>query len=202
MTPERDICASEAFSLVAGKHSSLCPVKHCRKAKGPKKLLCHAHHQALLRLRYPVKQAWRGLLARAKRRGLACTITLDDFRHICEATGYAKERRTNGNSLTLDRIDRRHGYELWNVRVITLSENSLKGLTEKWVVRNGIEIPWERIDIDAWQAIEAQRQAMRESKVAEKINRWSADIDEDEEVDSAIFDIPDFIATINPNNPF
>jgi len=69
--------------------------------------------------------------ARAKAKGLLCTITKADIviPSICPVLGIPirpNAGRHDDNSPTLDRIYAEHGYTRWNVRVISYRANNLK----------------------------------------------------------------------------
>lgn len=73
----------------------------------------------------------RSARGRAKKRGLLCTITINDFEipTVCPVLGIslAFENRTQeDNSPSLDRIDNSKGYVSGNVMVISFRANKLK----------------------------------------------------------------------------
>ena len=63
----------------------------------------------------------------ARKRDLAFTITLAQFKEFCSRTGYLHRRGTKSDSLTIDRIDHSKGYHVGNVVLTTHLENSTKG---------------------------------------------------------------------------
>lgn len=62
----------------------------------------------------------------AKRRNKVFTLTLEQFKQFCEETDYINKRGKTGKSASIDRIDNNKGYEIGNIRILTLSENSAK----------------------------------------------------------------------------
>lgn len=86
----------------------------------------------------------------------AWTITLDNFRDWCIATGYHLKTGRTASSMTLDRKDNRFGYHIWNLQGLTLAQNSAKstlgegghyvtdaaGVTHYVFVQDGIEYPF------------------------------------------------------------
>jgi hypothetical protein len=69
--------------------------------------------------------------ARAKAKGLVFRLSKEHIPipNFCPVLGIAiqmNEGRHNDNSPTIDRIDPRHGYVPWNVRVISYRANNLK----------------------------------------------------------------------------
>lgn len=121
------------FELKKKPGHGLCPVKGCRNDLHPRKAgLCHRHAQHRWRLRDPKRSAYTALRDRARRRGLEFTITLDYFQGMLDCVSYwdhAAESR--GECLSLDRIDATKGYVPGNLRIITISENVIKGNRER-----------------------------------------------------------------------
>lgn len=74
------------------------------------------------------------------------TLTLENFRDWCLATGYhLKTGRTSG-SLSLDRKDNRYGYHVWNIAPLSLGDNSRKHTKQGcWVMENGRMVYREEI---------------------------------------------------------
>ena len=73
--------------------------------------------------------SWYTILkTNAKRRNKVFTLTFAEFSHFCITTGYDKLKGKTANSLSIDRIDNEKGYTVSNIRTITLSENSSKGI--------------------------------------------------------------------------
>jgi hypothetical protein len=73
---------------------------------------------------------------RAEQRGIPWDITLDQWAAFCLRTNYLELKGTGPNDMCIDRInvDPRKGvwwYHIDNIRMITNSENSIKGNKEK-----------------------------------------------------------------------
>lgn len=62
----------------------------------------------------------------ARRRGIKFTITIDEFRSFCAATRYIEQKGRTCECLTIDRIDAARGYEIDNIQVLTMTENTRK----------------------------------------------------------------------------
>jgi hypothetical protein len=69
------------------------------------------------------------LKQRAHERGKDFTLTREQYIEFAVKTNYAKMKGKTSMSLTIDRIDNNQGYHVWNIRCITLSENSRKLFT-------------------------------------------------------------------------
>lgn len=63
----------------------------------------------------------------ARKRQLAFTITVQEFKTWCQQTGYLELRGQKPDDLTIDRIDWNEGYHIWNIRTLTHKENSEQG---------------------------------------------------------------------------
>lgn len=130
---ERSIVASEFFSFVDNKSDHLCRVSYCRKDRAPHRTICYKCNMQLFRARNPMRATWNNLKGKSKQRRIKFTLTFEQFRSICEATGYMQGKGHNGTDLSLDRMDPNKGYEMGNIQVVTISENSSKGSYERWV---------------------------------------------------------------------
>jgi hypothetical protein len=73
-----------------------------------------------------VQSTFYFLRGNAKRRGIDFDLTLEQFRVFCTNTEYLKLKGKKSGSMSIDRIDNRRGYEIDNIRLITLAENSRK----------------------------------------------------------------------------
>jgi hypothetical protein len=83
--------------------------------------------------RYRARHQARGMIKRAKRRGLVCTIVETDIviPKVCPVLGVELKRATGGktggpHSPSLDRIDNTKGYEKGNIVVVSNRVNKLK----------------------------------------------------------------------------
>lgn len=149
--------AKDLFQLKSRPGPGLCPVKGCRRKLGKKKALCDAHHQQLWRARHPKDAAYANLKACAKSRGLTFSLTPDYFAGLTDAYAFfdhAAESR--GEVLTIDRIDATKGYEPGNVRVVSLSENVIKGNRERYLPEyvQALLARKRAMSKEAWQMVE------------------------------------------------
>lgn len=91
-------------------HSPYCPT--CRRVR--------------FKELHPLAYSWGNLKRRARQRGVAFTLTLEEYTAFAIKTDYAKLKGKTSLSLSLDRIDPSLGYHHWNIQAITVSENSRK----------------------------------------------------------------------------
>lgn len=106
-----------------------CNTKGCRNWINPEKnhnYYCPKCASRRFKEAHPLKYSFIKLKARAKERGHAFTITYGYYERLAIQSGYAAGKGRSADSLSLDRIDPRRGYEPGNLQVITISENSRK----------------------------------------------------------------------------
>lgn len=114
------------FRLGKNKTKDQCPVYRCKKLKGNKKGFCHRHHAQAVKHRHPVSCTYNTLKQNAKRRGIGFDLTLKQFREWVKGNGYMEGKGKEASSLSIDRIDSSIGYELGNLQLLTLSDNTKK----------------------------------------------------------------------------
>lgn len=117
----------DVFST-AGKHGDKCRVVGCGKKLSSahrKKYGCICRSCAYTRysLKHPHAYTLNKLRNNAKRRGIECTLTLEQWIDFCNATGYIDARGRESESLTVDRKKSSLGYTADNIRVLTLGDN-------------------------------------------------------------------------------
>lgn len=114
-----------------------CCAYGCTEKPVPKKGgLCHKHYRRKRRKKDPVYVRYNQFKGNAKKRGFTAnnpdqsrrfTITLKEFRAFCERTGYIIDKGRRGYSATIDRRCNAHGYHIWNIQLLTHSQNCRKG---------------------------------------------------------------------------
>lgn len=105
-----------------------CCAYSCRNKPVAKKAgLCHKHYARRIKERDKVYDRYANFKRNALRRGKEFTITLDEFRFFCQRTGYIINKGYRGMNATIDRRCNIHGYHIWNIQILTLSQNSRKG---------------------------------------------------------------------------
>jgi len=127
---ERDI--PEDFQvLVDGKRPELCHVSYCRNVHLPQRRLCSKHKMARWRYANPLRASFSTLRDHARARKLAFSLTFEQFRDLVTPTAYLADKGNTKDALQLDRVDASRGYHADNMEVITTSENTSKGNTER-----------------------------------------------------------------------
>lgn len=154
---------------------NICSVKYCtNKTKHPKRTkiggLCHRCAKALYKSRHPDKYFYQKLRGNAQRRGKKFNLTFNEFLEFCNKTGYLEKKGKNPDSYCIDRIDNSKGYSYDNIRVVSLSINTLK---RNYVDHN----PYSKMTEQEYNELEAYRQRVeamkinRESKTKKQINQ-------------------------------
>ena len=109
----------------AGKY---CCAHGCKNDPVKKKAgLCHKHYRRKLRELDPVQVRYNSFRYKARARGLENTITLGQFRLLCQRTGYIIKKGMRGLNATIDRRCNVHGYHIWNVQIMSNRQNASKG---------------------------------------------------------------------------
>lgn len=98
------------------------------KNKPVKKLggLCYKHYQRKRRKEDPVGVRYSQFKNKAKARGIYFNITIKEFRDFCQRTGYLIVKGRRGQNATIDRRCNVHGYEIFNIQLLTLKRTPAK----------------------------------------------------------------------------
>ncbi len=102
-----------------------CAVKFCRNQRQHQRLLCAKHRMQQWRRNNPITEILNTIRARAKKKRIACSLTLQQFKQFCQ------EHRYTPGVHHIDRIDPTDGYHLHNIQVLGGSENIAKGNRER-----------------------------------------------------------------------
>lgn len=105
----------------------LCCAYRCGKKKAYKQKFCHKHKGRQNKKANLLYYTFRILKGNAKRRGKLFTLTLEQFGSFCTKTKYLDLKGRLPTSASIDRIDPSRGYEVGNLQILSLSENSEKG---------------------------------------------------------------------------
>jgi len=114
-----------------------CATPYCRKVhnhKTSKSPYCPRCKSRRAKEVNPIKYAFRHLKFRAKERGHVFTLTLEQFEKFVSEKMPLELRGRTADCLSIDRIDPSRGYEIDNIQVMTISENSAKGNRAAYVV--------------------------------------------------------------------
>ena len=109
-----------------------CITKWCRNRRAQKSNGYYLKHcwkcrSRMFKKNCPATYVLNMLQHSARKRDLAFTLTLAQFKEFCFKTGYLEHRGCQPDALTVDRINRNEGYHIWNLRVLTHEENSRQG---------------------------------------------------------------------------
>lgn len=100
--------------------------KSCTNKAIKHRLECWACRAARYRAMYPLKYAFWDLRTNSKRRGVPFHLTLEQFKNFCEKFEYMTKQGRTKQCYSIDRIKIDVGYEIGNLKMIPVSENSSK----------------------------------------------------------------------------
>ena len=104
-----------------------CTKPNCKKqhhAKG----FCKFHYQQQYRQEHLINYVYNNLKSNSKRRNKEFDLSFEDFEDFAVLTNYIGKRGRQKDSFSIDRIHNERGYTKDNIRSITVSENSRKGI--------------------------------------------------------------------------
>lgn len=115
------------FKLVPSKKTKrLCIAYRCSNEHSPKDRFCSKHSKRYQKYKNPYKYAFHQKKYRAIERGIEWKLTLDEFIEFCDQNNYMETKGKTKTSASIDRIDPNKGYEIGNLQILSLSENSKK----------------------------------------------------------------------------
>lgn len=120
------------FYICTDKPKHICCAYRCKDKRKAKNRFCARHAHRYRKIKDPVGYVYDLLKCNARRRGKPFTLTMDEFRQFCLDTDYMRLRGKTGKSASIDRIDNSKGYEIGNIRILSLSENSHKRNVEDY----------------------------------------------------------------------
>lgn len=109
----------------------LCQAHGCRNERLPGRKLCSRHKRMRRRMGDPIGYRYDKLRQNALRRGKAFSLTRSQFEAWALESGYLTAEGRRNATKTIDRIDPTRGYELVNIQVLTLEENSRKAFEDR-----------------------------------------------------------------------
>lgn len=117
-----------APARIPRKYPFKCATKFCRRLvhKTGKSPFCARCRSRRFKEKFPLKYSFNKLKQRARERGHAFNLTYDQYEKFAVESGYALDKGKQPTSLSIDRIEGSKGYEVGNIRVLTLSENTRK----------------------------------------------------------------------------
>lgn len=119
------------ISEIKKKEGITCCALRCNNpANKRKRGLCHKHYSRHRKIVDPVYDRFMNFKNNPKRRhkgeGIEFTITLQEFRHFCQRTGYIIQKGKRGYNCTIDRRCPVHGYHIWNIQILSIRSNIRK----------------------------------------------------------------------------
>lgn len=106
------------------KQKAKCQTKYCRNRTFDKH--CSTCRSKKCRANNPYRYAFNNIRNRAKQRGLAFTITFEQFKTFCIKTKYIAGKGRSADSYTIDRIYNNIGYHIDNIQVLVKRDNTRK----------------------------------------------------------------------------
>jgi len=104
-----------------------CATIHCFNVRRVRRRFCNSCRARRNREANPAARLLANLRSSAKRRGLTCDITIEDWLVWCEKTGFLDlPRGRKKGSRSVGRIDHSLGYTIENIRVEDYMFNSHK----------------------------------------------------------------------------
>lgn len=109
-----------------------CQTQRCRgtvNKNTEKSPYCARCRDRRFKAAHPIKWHYNSLKKHARLRGKPFSLTLEEFTQFAQQTDYVRLVGKSSLSLSIDRIENALGYHIWNIRGVTLRENSRK----QWV---------------------------------------------------------------------
>ena len=112
---------------MSNKDKNLCKAHGCKNKRTKKDRFCSKHRHRYNKENNFVNYIFHIWKSNCRRRGKENTVSLEEFKKICEETGYLSGKGRRPESMTIDRIDSSKGYSIENMQILSLSINSSKG---------------------------------------------------------------------------
>lgn len=104
-----------------------CCVHRCTNKQVDKKGgMCHKHYARKIRENDPVYARYNQFCSNARRRKIKNSVTLEEFRLFCERNNYIIVKYRRGKNCTIDRRCNVHGYHIWNMQILSQTNNTKK----------------------------------------------------------------------------
>lgn len=131
-----------------------CITKYCKGivTKTTKGWICPKCRSRINKQNHPLRYRFNLLRCGAKRRGIEFKLTFNRYEELAKESGLHNNRGKTSDSLSIDRIDPKRGYEDDNVRVVTIAWNSRLNYVPYW--RNYIEEIKAAAKLNCEQSIE------------------------------------------------
>lgn len=102
-----------------------CANKNCRKPSRDR--LCSACYSRQMRERNPMYHCYLNLKHNSKRRGIPFELTFEQFKVFAIEVNYLGLKGKTRDSWSIDRIDPREGYHIFNIQLLKHPDNCSKG---------------------------------------------------------------------------
>lgn len=129
--PSDKLLAEGFFDFKKQAGPGMCWVKGCQNRSRGDRCFCHKHEMRRWRQKKKAGAAYHHLRHNARSRGIEFTLTPDYFHGLADA--FALFDRGGDKVLTIDRVNPALGYVPGNCRVVSLSENVIKGNKERYL---------------------------------------------------------------------
>lgn len=130
--PSQSLRDEGFFEFKKSSSGGLCWVKGCSRKSRADRCLCHMHDMRRWRAKQKKTADYCTLRDHAKARGIDFSITLDYWRGLVDAFAYYDPPGDDA-ALSIDRVDPTKGYVEGNIRVVTVSLNSIKSNKERYL---------------------------------------------------------------------
>jgi len=104
----------------------ICIVPYCSRCRRKGRNICAYHAVKKWRESHPLEYTFQTLRNNAKRRGKDFSLTLKEFFTFVKRENYLELKGRTKLCLSIDRDKNEFGYHAWNIKGITVSENSIK----------------------------------------------------------------------------
>lgn len=106
--------------------NNICIISRCSKRPRKTQRVCDRCQKRIWVAKNPLLDSYNHLKNNAKRRNVSFSITKEEFAFFCEKTKYLELKGKYKDSYTIGRIKANIGYELGNIKIETMSINSLR----------------------------------------------------------------------------
>jgi hypothetical protein len=103
-----------------------CATGSCKNKRLADRLICAACQSRKLKKENPFLYFFNALRNNAKRRGIAFSLSLTQFKNFAIETEYIIKKGQSSKSLTIDRVRPEEGYHIDNIQVLTNRSNVIK----------------------------------------------------------------------------
>ena len=103
-----------------------CKTPYCRRQQAADRNECHKCRSRKYRERNPLVALYHTVKSHAKQRGIGFFLTCEQFKDFCHKTGYHLTKGRTADAMSIDRIRGNEPYQVGNIQLKTVSQNSIK----------------------------------------------------------------------------